>query len=127
VYYEDARDLTILTFANGLYMSLRAARTLREKHGIKARVVDLRWLNPLNEKAIIEHARAAGKALVVDESRRTGGLGEAILAVLNENCGSSVRAARLNSLDTYIPLGPAADRVLLQESEIVDGALGLAR
>ncbi len=118
-------DLTILTFANGLCMSLRAERQLREEHGINARIVDLRWLNPLNESFIIEQSLATGNVLVVDESRRTGGVGEAILALLHENCGSQVRGARLNSRDTYIPLGPAADHVLVQEADIVSAALRL--
>jgi 2-oxoisovalerate dehydrogenase E1 component len=74
VYGADARDLTILTFANGVHMSLRAARTLAQEHGIQARVVDLRWLNPLNEALILAQSRATGRVLVVDESRRTGGI-----------------------------------------------------
>jgi len=45
---NGGEDLTIITFANGLHMSLRAQKTLREKHNVRARVVDLRWLNPLN-------------------------------------------------------------------------------
>lgn len=126
VYHEDASDLTILTFANGVYMSLRAAKTLREEHHINARVVDLRWLNPLNEAFIVEQALATGKVLVVDEGRKTGGVGEAILAILYEQCGASVSAKRLTALDTYIPLGPAADLVLPQETTIVKVAVDMA-
>lgn len=125
VYHEDATDLTILTFANGVTMSLRAAKSLREKHDIRARVVDLRWLNPLNEAFIIEQALATKKVLVVDEGRRTGGVGEAILAVLMENGGAEIRATRITSLDTYIPLGPAADCVLPQDKDVVSAALEL--
>ncbi|MEK7711086.1 MAG: thiamine pyrophosphate-dependent enzyme [Planctomycetota bacterium] len=112
-------DLTILTFANGLHMSLRAEKTLREQHSVNVRVVDLRWLNPLNETFIIEQSLATENVLVVDEGRRTGGVAEAVLALLCEHCGSQVRAARLNARDTYIPLGPAADYVLPREADIV--------
>lgn len=125
VYHEDAHDLTILTFANGVYMSLRAAKTLREQHGIAARVVDLRWLNPLNEAFIVEQAQATGRVLVMDESRKTGGLAESILALLYERCGGSLQAARLNALDTYVPLGPAANCVLPTEEDIVANASAL--
>jgi 2-oxoisovalerate dehydrogenase E1 component len=117
---DAAEDITILTFANGLYLSLRAARTLRERQGARAR-----WLNPLNEEFIVEQALATGHVLVVDESRRTGGLAEAILSLLLEQCGSGVRAARVNAQDTYVPLGPAADCVLPQEQDVVDAALRL--
>lgn len=118
-------DLTILTFANGVPMSLRAAKTLREKHKIAARVVDLRWLNPLNDTFIVEQALATKRVLVVDEGRKTGGLSEAILALLHEQCGSSVKAARLNAHDTYVPLGPAAECVLPNEHDVVKRALEL--
>ncbi len=126
VYHEEAKDLTIVTFANGLYMSLRAAKTLREKHGLSARVCDLRWLCPLNESFIVEQARATGRVLVVDESRRAGGIAESIMAVIGEQCGGEVRAARINSMDTFIPLGPAADLVLVGEADIIAAARRLA-
>ncbi len=121
VYDEDAKDLTILTFANGLYMSMRAAKTLADNRGVRARVVDLRWLNPLNEDFIVAQAEATGRVLVVDESRRTGGIAEAVLAIIHERC-SGVTAARINAFDTYVPLGPAADTVLPGERDIISAA-----
>lgn len=125
VYNEDATDLTIVTFANGLYRSLRAAKELREEHGIRARVVDLRWLWPLNEELIEREARATGRVLVVDESRRSGGMSEPIFATLLERCGGEVKASRVTGVDSFIPLGPAADYVLPQESDIVSAARSL--
>lgn len=123
VYHEVATDLTMLTFGNGVYMSLRAARQLERDHNIRARVVDLRWINPLNEAFIAEQAEATGRVLVVDEGRRTGGLAEAILAAIHERCGPRVHAARIAGHDTYIPLGPAANEVLPTEAAIVKRAL----
>ena len=74
-------DLTILTFGNGLRMSLRVARRL-ESLGISARVVDLRWLAPLPVEDMIREAGATGRVLIVDETRATGGVGEGVLAAL---------------------------------------------
>jgi 2-oxoisovalerate dehydrogenase E1 component len=125
VYHQDARDLTLLSFANGTWLSLRAARTLREQHGIAARVVDLRWLNPINEPLVEEQARATGSVLVVDEGRRTGGVSEALMTILLERCGSAVRAARLTAHDTYIPLGPAAELVMPSVQSICSSAVDL--
>jgi 2-oxoisovalerate dehydrogenase E1 component len=119
----NREDLTIITFANGLHMSLRAQKILLETHNVRARVVDLRWLNPLNEEFIVEQALATGTVLVVDESRRTGGLGESILAIICERLGGRVRAARLNAYDSYIPLGPAADCVIPQTADVVREAM----
>jgi 2-oxoisovalerate dehydrogenase E1 component len=122
----SAEDLTILTFGNGVPMSLRAARELREKHAASARVVDLRWLSPLNEAFILEQSRATGRVLVVDEGRYSGGVSEAILALIHQHTNpGEVRAKRLTGLDTYIPLGPAANEVLPTERSIVAAAASL--
>lgn len=118
-------DLTILTFGNGVPMSLRAARQLRGEYGLRPRVVDLRWLSPLNGELIVEQSLATGRVLVVDEGRCSGGVSEAILALLMERCGGRVAAARVVGEDTYIPLGPAANQVLPTEPDIVRAALAL--
>ncbi|MEE9296359.1 MAG: thiamine pyrophosphate-dependent enzyme [Phycisphaerae bacterium] len=125
VYHPEVSDLAIITYANGLYLSLRAARRLLQQHGIKARVVDLRWLNPLNEAAIAEHGKACGRVLVVDEGRRTAGVAEAIVTALVEWCSPIPPVARVTGLDTYIPLGPAARYVLPTEDDIIQGSLCL--
>lgn len=117
-------DLTIITFGNGVHMSLRAAKALRAQHNVSARIVDLRWLSPLNETLIAEQARATGRVLVVDEGRYSGGVAEAILAVLHERC-EGVKAVRLTGMDTYIPLGPAANEVLPTEADVIESALEL--
>jgi 2-oxoisovalerate dehydrogenase E1 component len=122
VYHAEHRDLAIVTYGNGVPLSLRAARQLREEAGIGCRVVDLRWLNPLNRDAIAAHARACGRILVVDEGRRTGGIGEGIVTAVVETCGRDVAIARLAGEDTYIPLGPAAFTVLPSEEQLVKTA-----
>ena len=121
--WTEGSDLTILTYANGLYMSLRVAKRL-EAQGHRVRVVDLRWLAPLPEDDIVEAALATGKALVVDECRVTGGMAEPVLAILALRA-PSVKVARVAGLDTYIPLGGAANVVLVQEPDIARAALAL--
>jgi 2-oxoisovalerate dehydrogenase E1 component len=122
VYHGDAKDLTIISFCNGVHMSLRAARTLEQQHGIRARVVDLRWLKPLNGAFLCEQARASGRVLIVDESRRTGGVSEAIITELVEGGCQDVPIARVAAHDSFIPLGPAATVVLPTEDDIVQSA-----
>ena len=79
--HGDGRDLTIVTFANGTYMSLRVARRLAGD-GIDARVVDIRWLAPLPAADILREAEATGRVLIVDETRRSGGVSEGIVTAL---------------------------------------------
>jgi len=123
--YGDGTDLTILTFGNGLRMSLRVARRLRSL-GISARVVDLRWLAPLPVDDMIREAGATGRVLIVDETRATGGVGEGVLAELLEHGYTGV-VERVASKDSFIPLGDAALEVLLSEDTIEAAALKLAR
>ena len=121
--YLDGGDLTLVTWGNGLHMSLRVARRLAAR-GISARVVDLRWLAPLPVDDILIAARATGRVLVVDETRRTGGVSEGVVAALID-AGFDGRLARVASKDSFVPLGDAARLVLLSEDEIEEAALEL--
>jgi 2-oxoisovalerate dehydrogenase E1 component len=123
--YGDGDDLTIVTWANGLHMSLRAARAL-EQHGVGVRVVDLRWLAPLPVEDILREANATGRVLVVDETRRTGGVSEGIVAALVD-ASFGGRLARVASADSFIPLGDAANLVLVSEADVERAALELVR
>jgi 2-oxoisovalerate dehydrogenase E1 component len=122
--HGDGGDLTILTFANGTYMSLRVARRLAED-GIDARVVDLRWLAPLPVEDIVRESEATRRVLVVDETRRSGGVSEGVVSELID-AGFDGALTRVTSQDSFIPLGEAANRVLLQEAEIEAAARALA-
>ena len=119
----SAEDLTIITYGNGLRMSLRvAARLATEGYG--SRIVDLRWLSPLPTSDLVREAAATGRVLIVDETRRSGGVGEGILAALVD--GGFVGAVRrIASADSLIPLGPAAEYVLISDDAITQGAHAL--
>ncbi|MDO3636673.1 thiamine pyrophosphate-dependent enzyme [Mycolicibacterium sp. KC 300] len=123
--HGDGADLTILTFGNGVRMSLRVARRL-ERAGIGIRVVDLRWLAPLPVEDMLREARATGRVLVVDETRTTGGVGEGLLATLLAH-GYTGRLARVAGEDSFIPLGDAALQVLLSEDTIESAVLTVTK
>ena len=105
-------------------MSLRVARRL-ERLNITTRVVDLRWLAPLPLQDMIRETTATGRALIVDETRETGGVGEGVLAALLAH-GFAGAVDRVASKDSFIPLGDAALEVLLSEDTIEAAAIKLA-
>jgi 2-oxoisovalerate dehydrogenase E1 component len=123
--HGEGADLTIVTFGNGLRLSLRAADRLAAD-GIGARVLDLRWLAPLPAEDILREATATGRVVIADETRRTGGVSEAVLAALADG-GFRGRATRVTSEDSFIPLGDAASAVLLSQQAIEAAARSLAR
>ena len=126
--YEPSDDdqLTIVTFGNGLWMSLRVQQRLRER-GIGSRVFDLRWLLPLPIDQVKQHVRATRRCLVVDECRHThGGPSPMILAELSQDPeleGCVLR--RVAAVDSYVPLAAAANLVLVSEADIEQKALSI--
>jgi 2-oxoisovalerate dehydrogenase E1 component len=121
--HGDGTDLTIVTFGNGLWLSLRVAKVLVAR-GIRARVVDLRWLAPLPMDDVLRESVLTGTVLVVDETRRTGGVSESVMAGLIDR-GFAGRVARVAAKDSFVPLGASANLVLVSEDEILAAALRL--
>ena len=120
VYGAENKDVLIVSYANGLRLSLRAARMLERESGLKTRVLDLRWLAPLPFEAVRRHAAECGRVVVVDECRATGGgIADAIVADLAEHAVPA-RLASVRAADCYVPLGSATAAVLVGEDQIVD-------
>ncbi len=126
VYFPEASDCVIFSFGNGMPMSLRAAREIERKHGWKVRVVDLRWLVPLNEPAIAKHAQECARILVVDEGRHSAGVGEGVITAITEAGLGGKPGRRVVGVDTYTPLAGAAFLVIPKDEDIVAAADVLA-
>lgn len=112
-------DLLLVSYANGLRLSLQAAKRLADEHNLRARVLDLRWLNPLPTAAIRAHAADVGTVVVVDECRATGaGVADAIIADLAEQ-RIGRRLASVRAVDSFVPLGPATAAVLVGVDQVM--------
>lgn len=116
-------DVAIVSFANGAYLSRQAQQQL-EQEGIHTRVIDLRWLSPLPEEAILNAVAGCRSVLIVDETRRTGGLAEALMALLTER--SEVPHKRLVAEDSFIATGPAYAATMPSAEGIVSACRKLA-
>ena len=124
--HGDGKELAIVSYGNGHYLSRQAEKILRERHGLNMRVIDLRWLAPLNEDGLLEAVRGCERILIVDECRRSGSQSEALMALFAERA-AKVPCARLTADDSFIPLGRAATLTLPSRDSIVAAALELVR
>lgn len=124
--HGKGKDLVIVTYGNGYYLSRQAEKLLADDHKVKARVIDLRWLAPLPEAALLEAVKGCARVLIVDECRRTGSQSEALMALFAERMPGTP-TARLTAEDSFIPLGRAATLTLPSRDSIVDAALELVR
>jgi 2-oxoisovalerate dehydrogenase E1 component len=125
VYNDDADDLVIFTFGNGVPMSLRAARRIEAAHGWKVRVVDLRWVVPLNDSFIVAQATKAKRIVIVDEGRKSAGVGEGVITAIVEGGLGHLPLRRVVGADTFTPLAGAAFLVLPGDDDIVAAAAEL--
>ncbi len=124
--HGEGTDLAILSYANGYYLSRQAERILSDQHGLNIRVIDLRWLAPLNEEGLVEAVAGCERILIVDECRKTGSQSEALMALFAERA-PGVPTRRVTAEDSFIPLGPAATLTLPSRDSIVAAALETVR
>ncbi|GAB4359298.1 MAG: thiamine pyrophosphate-dependent enzyme [Oricola sp.] len=117
--------LAILTYGNGCYLAHKAVERLVGEHGIEPRIVDMRWLAPLPEKAILNAVAGCQHVLIVDECRRTGSQSEALMALMAENGIKSF--ARVAAEDSFIATGPAYAATLPSAEDIMQAAVALAK
>jgi 2-oxoisovalerate dehydrogenase E1 component len=125
--FGDGTDLAIITYGNGYYLSRQAEKILNDKHGMKIRVIDLRWLAPIDYQKLADNVKDCRRILIVDECRKTGSLSEGLVTALVEHLEIVPKMARVTAEDCYIPLGKAYDVLLPSKEKIVEAALALCQ
>ncbi|MGH2527165.1 MAG: alpha-ketoacid dehydrogenase subunit beta [Actinomycetota bacterium] len=81
---REGDDLSVISYGLMLHVCLEAASRLQDQEGVKAEVVDVRTINPLDTETILASVRKTGKAMVVYEDNRTYGAGAEIAATIAE-------------------------------------------
>lgn len=128
--YGEGEDVLIITYGNGYYYSRQAEKELREKLQVSCKVVDLRWIAPLNWIELIKLAKSYEKICIVEECRKTGSLSEGLVAGIVERWPEGQKWPRIKVVaadDCFIPLGPAAAAGLPKKAEIIAGVLELMK
>jgi len=65
---REGKDITVITIGATLYPAIEAANELEKKYNVSIEVIDLRFINPLNYKTLIESAKKTGKVLIVSDA-----------------------------------------------------------
>ncbi|MFR4373418.1 MAG: transketolase family protein [Acutalibacteraceae bacterium] len=106
----EGTDVTIVATGLMVAEAVKAAKAL-EAEGIRAEVINIHTIKPLDEELILASAKKTGRVVTVEEHNIIGGLGEAVSAVLSEKCPTPVTRIGVN--DVFGHSGPAVD--LLKE------------
>jgi 2-oxoisovalerate dehydrogenase E1 component len=120
----DGTDLAIVSFGNGIYISNQSSAELIS-HGVSTRIVDARWLSPLPKAALTAAVQGCKRILIVDETRHSGGVAEALMAHFHET--TTAKLARVTAEDSFIATGPAYAATMPSAESITKAALDLCR
>jgi 2-oxoisovalerate dehydrogenase E1 component len=123
---RGGNDLAIVSYGAYVHVAMRVAARLADE-GIEAAVLDLRTLAPLDKNALLRVARHCGKVLVVHEDSRTGGIGESLAAIIQEEAFESLDAPVrvLGALDTPVPYAPPLEQYFLPSEADIERAARL--
>ncbi len=119
-------DLAILSYGAYVHVALRVAARLAAD-GIEASVLDLRSLVPLDRAAVLQVARSCSRVLIVHEDTRTGGIGESLAAIIQEEAFESLDAPIriIGALDTPVPYSPPLEDAFLPSEADIERAARL--
>ena len=115
--------LAIISYGAYVHVGMRVAERLAAD-GIEAAVLDLRTLAPLDRASVLAVARHCNRVLIIHEDSRTGGIGESLAAIIQEEAFESLDAPIriLGALDTPVPYSPPLEDVFLPSEADVERA-----
>ena len=111
---REGSDVSVFAYGAMVNVALEAAAQVEQEAGASAEVVDLRTIAPLDEAAIAASVNKTGRAVVVHEAPRTGGVGAEIIAVINEHSLYSLLkpVERVTGPDTAFPVPKLEDAII---------------
>ena len=123
---RSGSDLAIISYGAYVHVAMRVAQRLADE-SIEASVLDLRTLAPLDRDTVLAVARHCGRVLIVHEDSRTGGIGESLAAIIQEEAFESLDAPVrvLGALDTPVPYSPPLEEYFLPSEALVERAARL--
>ena len=125
---RDGKDVSLLTYGSGYYLSAEAADELK-KLDIDAEIVDLRTLKPVDMDTVATSIKKTHRAVIVHEACLTGGFGAELTALIQSELFDYLDApvTRVGAKDVPIPFSPPLeDFVLPSVSDVVDAVKAVA-
>ncbi|TND08405.1 MAG: 2-oxoisovalerate dehydrogenase E1 component [Bacteroidetes bacterium] len=123
---REGGDLSVITYGMGVHWAMEAL----DKHPeIKADLIDLRSLLPLDTETVFSSVRKTGKALILHEDTLTGGIGGELSALISEHCFDALDAPvlRVASLDTPVPFATELEQNFLAKARLEEKLLQLSK
>ncbi|GAC1358652.1 MAG: transketolase C-terminal domain-containing protein [Ktedonobacteraceae bacterium] len=102
---QEGTDVSIFAYGAMVTVALEAAKKAQQMTGTSVEVIDLRTVWPLDEAAIVTSVEKTGRAIVVHEAGRAGGVGAEVVSIINDNCLYSLLkpVGRVTGYDTPYP------------------------
>ncbi len=118
---QQGEQVTIVTYGMGVHWALK---TLESDTTIKADLIDLRTLSPLDTQTIYASVKKTGKVIILQEDSMFGGIASDISALISEHCFEDLDAPikRVAGLETPIPFAADLEREYLANDRF-DAAL----
>ncbi len=123
--YGRGNSLNIITYGNGFYLSMKAKKIIESKLRKKIKVIDLRWLSPIDTSRLMKSIGNCKNILIVDECRKTGCHGEEIFLKISQASNNNLNIKLHAAEDSFIPLGISATSTLPSVESITNSALAL--
>ena len=125
----EGNDITIITYGLMLHHCIEAAEMAADEE-ISVEVVDLRTIRPLDEDTILKSVKKTGKALIIHEDTKAGGIGGEVAAIISENAFDYLDGPVTRLAGPEVPAMPFSPTLesefLLDADEILEAILKLA-
>ncbi len=125
---RTGEDLTIVSHGRCVIMALKAAEVLEAEHDIKAEVIDLRSIRPLDEETVLESVRKTNRVLLVEENKPFCGVGAQLSHMIQEKAFDYLDAPikRISAIDAPAIYSPPLEKHQIPNVDrIVKGALSI--